>query len=243
MGNPCRDRVVRGRDSTPARCPRRASAAQRRSRRLEKTDAVDAVASARALLAEPTLGPVQTLEVNDPLVAKIEAVLEQRRALGSGPHTGFAPCRGPDLQAPHRDPRPAHQRRQDREPAASPRRRCRPMLGRERSRAVGCACGPVRRCFAFGQLTAGGAVEVVVVWCVYLGRLLVRLSRRAGLGTASRPAGSSVSPAIPVWSFSRRSGGAMWLVGWGIVLMCVTSFCLSVSLRSGSHHRFSCWRD
>ena len=57
------------------------SAAQRRSRRLDKTDAVDAVASARALQAEPTLGPAQTLEVYDPLVAKIEAVLEHRRAL------------------------------------------------------------------------------------------------------------------------------------------------------------------
>ena len=57
------------------------SAAQRRSRRLEGTDAVDAVASARALQAEPTLGPAQTLEVYDPLVAKIEAVLEHRRAL------------------------------------------------------------------------------------------------------------------------------------------------------------------
>ena len=61
--------------------PASRSAAQRRSRRLEKTDAVDAVASARALLAEPTLGPVQTLEVYDPLVAEIEAVLEHRRAL------------------------------------------------------------------------------------------------------------------------------------------------------------------
>ena len=57
------------------------SAAQRRSRRLGKTDAVDAVASARALQAEPTLGPVQALEVYDPLVAKIEAVLEHRRTL------------------------------------------------------------------------------------------------------------------------------------------------------------------
>ncbi len=57
------------------------SAAQRRSRQLGKTDAVDAVASARALQAEPTLGPVQALEVYDPLVAKIEAVLEHRRAL------------------------------------------------------------------------------------------------------------------------------------------------------------------
>jgi len=57
------------------------SAAQRRSRRLEKTDAVDAIATARALQAEPTLGPVQTLEVYDAAVAKIEAVLEHRRAL------------------------------------------------------------------------------------------------------------------------------------------------------------------
>ena len=61
--------------------PAQRSAAQRRSRRLDKTDAVDAVAAARALLAEPSLGPVQTLEVYDPLVAKIEAVVEHRRML------------------------------------------------------------------------------------------------------------------------------------------------------------------
>lgn len=61
--------------------PASRSAAQRRARRLDKTDAVDAVASARALLAEPTLGPVQALEIYDPLVAEIEAVLEHRRAL------------------------------------------------------------------------------------------------------------------------------------------------------------------
>ncbi|MCY3961018.1 MAG: transposase [bacterium] len=61
--------------------PASRSAAQRRSRRLDKTDAVDAVASARALLAEPTLGPVQALEAYDPLVAEIEAVLEHRRGL------------------------------------------------------------------------------------------------------------------------------------------------------------------
>lgn len=61
--------------------PPQRTAAQRRSRRLAKTDAVDAIAAARALQAEPTLGPVQTLEVYDPLVAKIEAVLEHRRAL------------------------------------------------------------------------------------------------------------------------------------------------------------------
>jgi transposase len=61
--------------------PAQRSAIQRRSRRLAKTDAVDAVAAARALLAEPSLGPVQTLEVYDPLVAELEAVLEHRRAL------------------------------------------------------------------------------------------------------------------------------------------------------------------
>jgi transposase len=61
--------------------PAQRTAAQRRARRLEKTDAVDSVAAARALLAEPSLGPVQTLEVFDALVAKIEAVLEHRRML------------------------------------------------------------------------------------------------------------------------------------------------------------------
>lgn len=57
------------------------TAAQRRSRRLDKTDAVDALSAARALLAEPTLGPVQALEVFDPVVAEIEAVLHHRKAL------------------------------------------------------------------------------------------------------------------------------------------------------------------
>ena len=61
--------------------PPQRTAAQRRARRQDKTDAVDAVAAARALLAEPSLGPVQTLEVYDPLVAKIEAVFEHRRML------------------------------------------------------------------------------------------------------------------------------------------------------------------
>lgn len=61
--------------------PPQRSAAQRRARRLDKTDIVDAVATARALLAEPSLGPVQALEAYDALVAKIEAVLEHRRAL------------------------------------------------------------------------------------------------------------------------------------------------------------------
>lgn len=61
--------------------PAQRSATQRRARRLAKTDVVDSLSVARALLAEPTLGPVQALEVYDPLVAKIEAVLEHRRAL------------------------------------------------------------------------------------------------------------------------------------------------------------------
>jgi len=61
--------------------PASRSAAQRRSRRLDKTDVIDAICCARALQAEPTLGPVQTLEVYDPLVAKIEAVLQHRQAL------------------------------------------------------------------------------------------------------------------------------------------------------------------
>jgi len=56
-------------------------AAQRRARRLDKTDHVKAVSAARAVLAESTLGPVQALEVYDPLVAKFEAVLEHRRML------------------------------------------------------------------------------------------------------------------------------------------------------------------
>ena len=61
--------------------PPQRSANARRKRRLAKTDVIDAVAIARALLAEPTLGPVQALEIYDPLVAKLEAVLEHRRML------------------------------------------------------------------------------------------------------------------------------------------------------------------
>ena len=61
--------------------PPQRSARKRQSRRLDKTDVVDSIAVARALLAEPTLGPVQALEVYDPFVAKIEAVLEHRRML------------------------------------------------------------------------------------------------------------------------------------------------------------------
>ena len=61
--------------------PPQRSAQQRRSRRLEKTDRVDAISTARALLAEPSLGPAQVLEIYDPLVAKSEAVLEHRRML------------------------------------------------------------------------------------------------------------------------------------------------------------------
>ena len=61
--------------------PAQRSSAQRRSRRLDKTDAQDAVSAARALAAEPTLGPVQAKEVFSDVLAKIEAVLEHRRIL------------------------------------------------------------------------------------------------------------------------------------------------------------------
>jgi transposase len=61
--------------------PPNRSARKRRTRRASKTDVNDSIATARALLAEPTLGPAQALEIYDPLVAKIEAVLEHRRAL------------------------------------------------------------------------------------------------------------------------------------------------------------------
>lgn len=73
--------VVAGFDAREV--PPQRSSGQRRARRLAKTDWVDAVATARALLAEPGLGPVQVLEAYDPLVAKIEAVLEHRRTLVS----------------------------------------------------------------------------------------------------------------------------------------------------------------
>lgn len=61
--------------------PPQRTASQRRSRRLAKTDTIDAIAAARALQAEPSLGPVQTLEVYDQVLARLEAVLEHRRAL------------------------------------------------------------------------------------------------------------------------------------------------------------------
>jgi len=61
--------------------PPQRTALQRRSRRLEKTDQVDSISAARALLAEPTLGPAQALEIYDPFVAKIEAVLEHRQGV------------------------------------------------------------------------------------------------------------------------------------------------------------------
>ncbi len=61
--------------------PPNRSAHMRRTRRAAKTDVNDSIATARALLAEPTLGPAQALEIYDPLVAQIEAVLEHRRAL------------------------------------------------------------------------------------------------------------------------------------------------------------------
>lgn len=61
--------------------PPQRTAKRRRARRQDKTDRVDAVATARALLAEPTLGPVQALELSDPVLAEIEAVLDHRRTL------------------------------------------------------------------------------------------------------------------------------------------------------------------
>lgn len=64
------------REVSPDRC-----AVQRKARQMPKTDAVDALCAAWALQADPTLGPAQTLELYDPLVARIEAVLEHRRAL------------------------------------------------------------------------------------------------------------------------------------------------------------------
>lgn len=61
--------------------PPQRSAIQRRARRASKTDRGDAVAAARATLADPELGPAQALELYDPVVAEIEAVLAHRRML------------------------------------------------------------------------------------------------------------------------------------------------------------------
>lgn len=61
--------------------PPQRTSLRRRARREGKTDRIDAIATARALLAEPSLGPIQTLEVIDPHLAEIEAVLEHRAAL------------------------------------------------------------------------------------------------------------------------------------------------------------------
>jgi hypothetical protein len=63
-----------------------------RSSQPAKNDNVDAVSTARALLVEPTLGPVQTLEAFGPLVAKIEAV-PGRSDAGACPHAGRTPHR------------------------------------------------------------------------------------------------------------------------------------------------------
>ena len=119
------------------------SAAQRRSRRLDKTDAVDAVAAARALLAEPTLWPVQTLEVYDPLVAQIEAVLEHRRALVAA-RTLLLHHAGDQIAKLPTEIRDASQRhRQDRGLAAPPRTR------RPRHRHDARWCIPPRRLHGF----------------------------------------------------------------------------------------------
>ena len=60
------------------------------------------------LLAEPTLGPVQAFEVYDPLVAKIEAVLEHRRMLVTVRTLVLHHVQDQISQAAGRDPRPAH---------------------------------------------------------------------------------------------------------------------------------------
>jgi hypothetical protein len=101
--------------------PAQRSAQQRRARRRAKTDAVDAVSAAPALLAEPTLGPAQALELYDPLIAKIEAVLEHRRALVEARTLMLHYAQDQLGQAPHRDPRPAPHHRQDRVPAPQAR--------------------------------------------------------------------------------------------------------------------------
>ncbi len=118
--------------------PAQRSAAQRRSRRLDKTDVVDAVAAARALLAEPTLGPVQALEVYDPLVAKIEAVLEHRRMLVSVRTLVLHHVQDQLSKLPGRDPRPAHHERQDRRPAPSTRVTSTPRSCRRSPASTGC---------------------------------------------------------------------------------------------------------
>lgn len=61
--------------------PPQRSAAQRRARRADKTDYDDAVAAARATLADPDLGSPRCLELFDPIVDEIDAVLTHRRIL------------------------------------------------------------------------------------------------------------------------------------------------------------------
>jgi len=61
--------------------PANRGAAQRKARRLAKTDVIDAYSIARAVLAEPTLGPAQALEIYDAVVAEIDAVLAHRNSL------------------------------------------------------------------------------------------------------------------------------------------------------------------
>ncbi|MCP4965963.1 MAG: IS110 family transposase [bacterium] len=70
--------------------PPRRSAAQRRGRRLDKTDHVDAVATARALLAEPSLGPVQALDAYDPLIGEDRGRARPPALLGRNPPTTAA---------------------------------------------------------------------------------------------------------------------------------------------------------
>lgn len=61
--------------------PAQRTAAHRRARRQDKTDRIDALATARVLLAEPDLGPVAAWELTEPVLAEIEAVLDHRRTM------------------------------------------------------------------------------------------------------------------------------------------------------------------
>lgn len=90
------------------------SSAQRRARRLAKTDIVDAYSTARALLAEPTLGPAQALEIYDPLVALIEAVVQHRTALVAARTLLLQHIWSCDQPTPNRDTRSNPHQRQDR---------------------------------------------------------------------------------------------------------------------------------
>ncbi len=97
------------------------SAAQRRSRRpgQDRRRRRGRLRAGAAGRADP--GPRPGLGGLRPARRRDRGRARAPPGAGSRTHTGFAPCRRPDLQAAHRDPRPARQRRQDRSPAAPPR--------------------------------------------------------------------------------------------------------------------------